>query len=102
MHDHRSFHLLRIDAGCNMRRFYAASVQPTLFGGVSVVRNWGRIGSAGRMRIETFDEADQADDALDKLIRTKRRRGYRSAEAIGEGQSDAEPSGLNEPGEPDV
>lgn len=75
-----------------MRRFYAASVQPTLFGGVSVVRNWGRIGSSGRMRIETFDEADQADDALDKLIRTKRRRGYRSAEAMAGGRSDVEPS----------
>ncbi|RWR27672.1 WGR domain-containing protein [Sinirhodobacter populi] len=93
--DHRSFHLLRIDTGCNMHRFYTASIQPTLFGGVSVIRNWGRIGSSGRMRIDTFDEADQANNALDKLIRTKRRRGYRSAEAIAGGQSDAEPSDLN-------
>ncbi len=41
-------HLHRIDPERNMHRFYLLTVQPTLFGGVSVIRNWGRIGSSGR------------------------------------------------------
>lgn len=32
--------LKRIDASLNMRRFYRMSVQPDLFGGVSLVREW--------------------------------------------------------------
>ncbi|OYZ92578.1 MAG: molybdenum metabolism regulator, partial [Xanthobacter sp. 17-67-6] len=33
-----SLHLRRIDPARNMRRFYTLSLQPTLFGGTSVVR----------------------------------------------------------------
>lgn len=46
--------LQRIDPDRNMRRFYAAEIQPTLFGGVSVVRRWGRIDGPGRLMLETF------------------------------------------------
>ena len=70
-------HLRRIDLSQNMRRFYSLSVQPTLFGGASVVRDWGRIGTRGQSMIETFDTSDEADSAMLNLERTKRRRGYR-------------------------
>lgn len=33
--------------GPNMRRFYTMQVQPNLFGGFAVVREWGRIGQSG-------------------------------------------------------
>jgi predicted DNA-binding WGR domain protein len=36
--------LHRIEPQRNMRRFYALSLQPDLFGTVSVVKEWGRIG----------------------------------------------------------
>lgn len=36
----------RIDPACNMRRFYRMSIQPDLFGGASLVREWGRKGTA--------------------------------------------------------
>jgi predicted DNA-binding WGR domain protein len=49
-------HLRRIDPARNMARFYGLSIQPTLFGGASLVRNWGRIGTKGQMVIKTFDE----------------------------------------------
>jgi predicted DNA-binding WGR domain protein len=39
--------LYRIDPARNMRRFYALDVQPDLFGGFAVVKEWGRIGRAG-------------------------------------------------------
>ena len=40
-----SVHLRRIDPAQNMRRFYSLSIQPTLFGGASLIRDWGRIGT---------------------------------------------------------
>ena len=64
-----------------MRRYYRIAIQPTLFGGASVIRNWGRIGSGGQTMMETFDLPDDADMALFRLERTKRRRGYRDADS---------------------
>lgn len=69
-------HLHRIDTAQNMRRFYMLAIQPTLFGGASVMRNWGRIGSSGQTMMETFDNLGDANAALSYLERTKRRRGY--------------------------
>ncbi|RWC37555.1 MAG: WGR domain-containing protein [Mesorhizobium sp.] len=75
-------HLRRIDAMRNMRRFYVLAIQPTLFGGASVIRNWGRIGTSGQSMMETFDVPDEADSALSRLERSKRRRGYRDARPL--------------------
>lgn len=72
----RPVHLRRIDPTQNMRRFYSLVIQPTLFGGASVIRNWGRIGTNGQSMMETFDEAEEAKIAMIKLQRTKRQRGY--------------------------
>lgn len=74
-------HLHRIDPMQNMRRFYMLAIQPTLFGGVSVVRNWGRIGTNGQSMMETFDEPEEAEGAFARLERAKRRRGYCNADA---------------------
>ncbi len=76
-------HLRRIDADRNMRRFYLLSIQPTLFGGVALVRNWGRIGTNGQAMMQTFDDSDKAGEAFEKLERSKRRRGYAPAEEKG-------------------
>lgn len=70
-------HLRRIDPTQNMRRFYTIAIQPTLFGGASVIRNWGRIGTNGQSMMETFDQCDEAVMVSVKLERSKRRRGYR-------------------------
>ena len=72
----RPAYLHRIDAARNMARFYSLSIQPTLFGGASLVRNWGRIGTNGQVKIETFDEPQKVNDAFIRLERVKRRRGY--------------------------
>lgn len=72
----RPIHLRRIDPTQNMRRFYSLAIQPTLFGGASVIRNWGRIGTNGQSMMETFDQAEEAKIAMAKLQRTKQRRGY--------------------------
>lgn len=70
-------HLHRTDPSQNMRRFYTLVIQPTLFGGATVIRNWGRIGTNGQTMMETFDQIVQAEHAWDQLERAKRRRGYR-------------------------
>ncbi len=74
--DGEAVHLQRIDPNCNMARFYALSVQPTLFGEVSLIRNWGRIGTSGQTKVETFVAKEDMDTAFASLERVKRRRGY--------------------------
>lgn len=71
-------YMTRQDPSRNMARFYVISLAPTLFGEVSLVRNWGRIGSRGQMMVETFTTADAALEASDRLARVKRRKGYHS------------------------
>jgi predicted DNA-binding WGR domain protein len=68
--------LHRIDTTQNMRRFYRLDMQPDLFGGVLLVRQWGRIGAEGRSVAEHFDDVALADDALVKQSRRKLARGY--------------------------
>lgn len=74
-HRHPRF-LRRIDPSRNMARFYVLALQPTLFGEVSLVRNWGRIGTMGRQKIELFECAGSAEAALSKLAARKVKRGY--------------------------
>jgi predicted DNA-binding WGR domain protein len=38
--------LERRDESCNKARYYVLSVEPTMFGDVALVRQWGRIGWA--------------------------------------------------------
>ncbi|WP_245314359.1 WGR domain-containing protein [Rhizobium sp. R634] len=73
--------LYRIDRALNMARFYRLSIQPTLFGGSSLVRNWGRIGTEGRLKVELFDTLGQAAVALERVASRKLRRGYRHENA---------------------
>jgi len=66
----------RIDSALNMRRFYRMSIQPDLFGGASLVREWGRIGARGQMMVESHPDEGKAITALMKLAVAKKRRGY--------------------------
>ncbi|ASM75197.1 MULTISPECIES: WGR domain-containing protein [Roseobacteraceae] len=66
----------RIDPACNMRRFYGMSIQPDLFGGANLVREWGHIGAHGQMMIEQHPDEGRAVTALMKLAAVKKRRGY--------------------------
>jgi predicted DNA-binding WGR domain protein len=68
--------LRRVDPARNMRRFYRLDIQPDLFGGVLLVKEWGRIGAHGRVVSERFDDEVLAADALRGHAERKRRRGY--------------------------
>jgi WGR domain len=47
-----------------------------LFGRALLARHWGRLGTTGRMRLESHQSVAAALCALATLERTKRRRGY--------------------------
>jgi predicted DNA-binding WGR domain protein len=67
----------RCDLGTNMARFYALSIEKSLFGDAALIREWGRIGTTGRRKIELHENQDRAAEALEKWLRRKQRRGYR-------------------------
>lgn len=68
--------LRRVDSSRNMARFYRMQMQPTLFGEVTLIREWGRIGQAGTCRKDHYVTAETALAALDRLHRAKLSRGY--------------------------
>jgi predicted DNA-binding WGR domain protein len=68
--------LERTDSAHNVARYYVLSVEATLFARNTFVRRWGRIGPAGRQRLEFFDSRDSAGLALETWLVRKRQRGY--------------------------
>ena len=68
--------LHRTNPARNMRRFYRLDVQPDLLGEWCVVREWGRIGQGGQMRVVPYPTMTEAQATLDRQRRTKERRGY--------------------------
>jgi predicted DNA-binding WGR domain protein len=75
-HTMSAVQLARIDLARNMRRFYRLDVQPDLFGGFAVVKEWGRIGARGRTMDEWHMTEAEALAALQRHAERKRRRGY--------------------------
>ena len=78
-HDRAAYRLYvdRKDASKSMARFYAMSIEPTLFGEVCLVRRWGRIGARGQRMEHSFRREEEAVALLLTLLRQKRQRGYR-------------------------
>jgi predicted DNA-binding WGR domain protein len=68
--------LHRVDPAKNMRRLYRLDVQRDLFGQWCLVREWGRIGRGGRVRMAAYATAAEAHAALAGQQRIKERRGY--------------------------
>ena len=60
----------------NRHRFYLLRTLPTLFGDWVLLREWGRIGSPGRVRRDRHQTEGEAISALAKLAKRKHRRGY--------------------------
>lgn len=71
----------RRDPAQNMARFYALSIQATLFGDTRLVRRWGRIGTRGRMVQHSFSDESEAVELFLDLLRAKKQRGYRPRSA---------------------
>ena len=70
------FYLVKIDNEKNQRRFYNLHLAPRLFGGWSLVREWGRLGSSGTLKIDPFLTEQEALDELGKIKAAKQKKGY--------------------------
>jgi predicted DNA-binding WGR domain protein len=68
--------LRRIDPAKNMARFYAMDVQLDLFGASMLIKQWGRLGTCGRVAGEPYASVALALAALRRQAARKRRRGY--------------------------
>lgn len=71
-----AFALTRIDPARNMARYYAVSIEPSLFGDVALVRRWGRIGTQGCQMIELLPSPAEAEERQARIETAKRRKGY--------------------------
>ncbi|PDS78718.1 WGR domain-containing protein [Rhizobium sp. L43] len=67
----------RTDPTKNMARYYAMSIEPTLFGEACLTRRWGRIGAGGQKLVHHFRREEEAVTLFLELLRKKRSRGYR-------------------------
>ncbi|HLG63096.1 MAG TPA: WGR domain-containing protein [Ktedonosporobacter sp.] len=68
--------LYRIDLARNMQRWYHLDVQPDLFGSHCLIREYGRIGSSGQVRMTPYPTEEAAQAAFMKQQETKERKGY--------------------------
>ena len=80
-------HIQRLDPTRNMARYYRLAIEPTLFGNISLVRNWGRIGTRGQERVHVFENEKQALILFLDILREKRRKGYRPVALGGKSQN---------------
>ncbi len=71
--------LTRTDPAKNMHRYYRLSIQPDLFGGFNLMREWGRIGKGGQCRQEYFESECQACHVMFELMRVKQKKGYKKS-----------------------
>lgn len=56
--------------------FYRMEIMPGLFGDWSLVREWGRYGRPGQIRIDWFDQEVEAKDARFAIQMEKSKKGY--------------------------
>jgi predicted DNA-binding WGR domain protein len=69
-------YLTRTDSARNMNRFYIVDVTPTLFGEWAVLREWGRRGSPGTLRLDSYRRHEEAQSAEQRTIKRRLQRGY--------------------------
>ena len=65
----------------NEWRYYRLAVWPDLFGRALLSRQWGRIGTEGRRRLDPHPDPGAAINALAQIVRAKRRHGYQDRAA---------------------
>src|ERR1700722_6257295 len=68
--------LIRVRSERNEFRYYRMEIWPDLFGRALLLRQWGRIGTQGRRRLDPHPDPGAAINALARLAGQKRQRGY--------------------------
>ncbi|MDH5230185.1 MAG: WGR domain-containing protein [Gammaproteobacteria bacterium] len=65
-------------------QFYQLGLEPDLFDGWNLVKEWGRAGASGRVQKEHYDSFEQAEKALIAARDRQLKKGYRIVFAQGE------------------
>jgi len=68
--------LHHVDPARAMWRFYRLRLDRDLWGQATVLREWGSIGSPGKVRVDVLADDATARAWHARLVRAKRRRGY--------------------------
>jgi predicted DNA-binding WGR domain protein len=68
--------LTRTDPAKNIDRFHLVDVTPTLFGEWAVLREWGRRGAPGTVRLDSYQQRVDAQRAERHIIKRRRQHGY--------------------------
>ena len=71
-----SVYLKAIDYYGNKSRFYALYVVPDLWGGASLVREFGKIGQPGTLRLDWHQNRNDAKKEMNIIKRQQLSRGY--------------------------
>jgi len=64
------------DAARNIDRFYLVAVMPSLFGEWTVLREWGRRGSPGTVRLDSYRRQDEVQSAERRTIKKRLQNGH--------------------------
>ncbi|MCX4027578.1 WGR domain-containing protein [Endozoicomonas sp. SM1973] len=64
------------DPETNTHKFYTLLIQKDLFGNWALLRQWGRVGTKGAVKVDTFDSYEKALIALERVKHEKLRKGY--------------------------
>jgi predicted DNA-binding WGR domain protein len=59
-----------------LHRFYVVRLAPTLFGEWTLLREWGRSGSPGTVRLTSFESFEAAETAQRQIIKRRLSHGY--------------------------
>jgi len=73
--------ILFTKAGPGCQCFYRLTLQPTLFGGLDLVREWGRLAptqSTHRRIVEHYERRSDVLEPLADAVRVRLRHGYRA------------------------
>lgn len=69
--------LTKINHSENQCRYYSLRIDPDLFGGWTLIRQWGRLDKdGGAIRMDSFESEEVATNRLTKITQQKRKRGY--------------------------
>lgn len=70
-----------VDPATNRYRAYELRWQPALWGGVLLVRTWGRLGARRQAAVSHHPDRASAWPVVERAVRRRLRRGYRLVEA---------------------
>ena len=70
-------YLTRTDPTRNINRFYVVGITPTLFGEWALLREWGRRGSPGTLRLHSYRRREEAHADERRTIKRRLRHSSR-------------------------